>query len=91
MSDTISGFYFTDTKAKAVFATDGPKPQFLIDTPKFKVLVVGLEAGQQIPLHPGESAMYHFIEGTGLMTVGAETYEIRPGVTILRQPVQFGA
>ena len=83
MSDTISGFYFTDTKAKAVFATDGPKPQFLIDTPKFKALVVGLEAGQQIPLHPGEAAMYHFLEGTGLMTVGVETYEIKPGVTII--------
>ena len=53
MHDTTSEIYFIDTKAKAVFAKDGPKPQFLIDTPKFKTLVVGLEAGQQIPLHPG--------------------------------------
>ena len=49
MSDTTSQIYFTDTKAKAVFAADGPKPQFLIDTPQFKALVVGLEAGGQIP------------------------------------------
>jgi len=28
--------YFTDTKAKAVFLPNGPKPQFLIDTPNFK-------------------------------------------------------
>ena len=83
MPDTTSGIYFIDTKAKAVFATDGPKPQFLIDTPKFKTLVVGLEAGQQIPLHPGEAAMYHFLEGTGLMTVGKETFAIKPGVTII--------
>ena len=83
MFDTTSGIYFIDTKAKAVFATDGPKPQFLIDTPKFKTLVVGLEAGQQIPLHPGEAAMYHFLEGTGLMTVGEEVFELKPGVTIL--------
>ena len=83
MSDTTSQIYFTDTKAKAVFAADGPKPQFLIDTPNFKALVVGLEAGGQIPAHPGEAAMYHFLEGTGLMTVGDEAFEIKPGVTVV--------
>lgn len=83
MSDTTSQIYFADTKAKAVFAADGPKPQFLIDTPNFKALVVGLEAGGQIPAHPGEAAMYHFLEGTGLMTVGDEVFEIRQGVTIV--------
>jgi quercetin dioxygenase-like cupin family protein len=83
MPDTISKIYFTDTKARAVFAPDGPKPQFLFDTPGFKVLVVGLEAGQQIPLHPGEAAMYHFLEGSGLMTVDDETFAIQPGVTVI--------
>ncbi len=83
MSDTTSQIYFTDTKAKAVFAADDPKPQFLIDTPQFKALVVGLEAGGQIPVHPGEVAMYHFLEGTGLMTVGDEAFEIKPGVTVV--------
>jgi mannose-6-phosphate isomerase-like protein (cupin superfamily) len=83
MSDTNSQIYFVDVKEKAVFATDGPKPQFLIDTPQFKALVVGLEAGGQIPVHPGETAMYHFLEGTGLMTVGDESFEIKPGVTIV--------
>ena len=83
MSDTTSQIYFADTKAKAVFAADGPKPQFLIDTPNFKALVVGVEAGGQIPAHPGEAAMYHFLEGTGLMTVGDEAFEIKPGVTVV--------
>ncbi len=83
MFDTTSQIYFADTKAKAVFAADGPKPQFLIDTPNFKALVVGLEAGGQIPTHPGEAAMYHFLEGTGLMTVGDEAFEIKPGVTVV--------
>jgi mannose-6-phosphate isomerase-like protein (cupin superfamily) len=27
--------------------------------------------------------MYHFLEGTGLMTVGEETFEIKPGVTVV--------
>lgn len=75
--------YFQDTKSIAVFAVDGPKPQFLIQTPAFKALVVGLEAGQQIPVHPGEAAMYHFLEGEGLMTVDDETFAIKPGVTVV--------
>ena len=75
--------YFPDTKSKAVFAADGPKPQFLFETPNFKALVVGLNAGQQIPVHPGEAAMYHFLEGEGLMTVDDETFDIKPGVTII--------
>lgn len=83
MSDTVSEIYFPDTKARAVFAADGPKPQFLLDTPQFKVLVVGLEVGQQIPQHPGEPATYHFLEGEGQMTVGDETFAIKPGVTII--------
>ncbi len=75
--------YFTDTKSKAVFAADGPKPRFLFETPNFKTLVVGLNAGQQIPVHPGEAAMYHFLEGEGLMTVDDETFDIKPGVTVI--------
>jgi quercetin dioxygenase-like cupin family protein len=75
--------YFPETKLKAVFAADGPRPQFLIDTPKFKALVVGLEAGGQVPVHPGEAAMYHFLEGEGLMTVDGETFAIKPGVTVI--------
>lgn len=83
MPDTFSEIYFPDTSGQAVFAVGEPKPQFLIKVPQFKVLVVGLEAGQQIPLHPSEAAMYHFLEGEGLMTVGEETFAVRPGVTVI--------
>lgn len=83
MSDTVSEIYFQDVAELATFAADGPKPHFLIETSQFKALVVGLEAGQQIPLHPSKSAMYHFLSGEGLMTVGKETFAIRPGVTII--------
>ena len=83
MSGAISEMHFADTKARAVFAADGPAPQFLIDTPRFKALVVGLEAGQQVPLHSAEVALYHFLEGSGLMTVSDESFEIKPGVTVI--------
>ena len=83
MSDPTSQIYFVNVKEKAIFATDGPRPQFLIDAPQFKALVVGLEAGGKIPVHPGETAMYHFLEGTGIMSIGDESFEINPGVTVV--------
>lgn len=83
MTDTISQIYFADTKSKAVFSAEGPQPQFLIDTSHFKTLVVGLEAGSHIPAHPDQAAMYHFLEGTGLVTIGDEVFEIKPGVTVI--------
>ncbi len=85
MTDPISQIYFPNVKSKAVFAAKGskPNPQFLVDRPGFKALVAGLEAGAQIPLHPEEAAMYHFLEGEGLMTVDEQTFAIRPGVTLV--------
>lgn len=75
--------YTLDTKSIAVFSAAEPKPQFLLDTPAFKALVVGLEAGQKLPVHPGGVAMYHFLEGEGLMTVDEESFAIKPGATIV--------
>ena len=83
MPDAVSQLYFSDTKSKAIFAADGPQPQFLIDTPEFKTVVIGLEAGSHIPVHPDQAAMYHFLEGTGLMTIGEDVFEIKPGVTVV--------
>lgn len=83
MPDKLIKTYTMKTKNLAVFSNEGPKPHFLIDEPGFKTLVAGLEAGQQIPLHPAEPAMYHFLEGTGLMTVGDETFAVQPGVTVI--------
>jgi quercetin dioxygenase-like cupin family protein len=83
MPDTTqTSIYLADTRTQAVFAADGPHPNFFVDLPNFKALVVGLEAGGQIPLHPGEPAIYHFLEGSGLMTVEDETFAVHPGVTI---------
>jgi quercetin dioxygenase-like cupin family protein len=81
--EQMSNNYFPDIRTKAVFSTKGPKPQFLIETPQFKALVVGLEAGGQIPVHPGEAAAYHFLEGEGQMIVDEETFEVKPGVTVV--------
>lgn len=83
MSNVVSAIYIKDTKSQALFDSKGLKPHFLLENPGFKTLVVGLEAGQQIPLHPEEASMYYFLEGEGLMMVGDDVFAIQPGVTII--------
>lgn len=83
MPDTANTIFFSDTRSEAVFAADGPKPRFLLDAPGLKALVVGLEPGGRIPLHADGAALYHFLEGEGLMTVGDETFAVKPGVTVV--------
>lgn len=82
MSTATFEICYGSVKDRAVFAADGPKPQVLIASATFKAMVIGLEAGQQIPVHPEQAALYHFLEGDGLMTVAGETYRIGPGVTL---------
>lgn len=66
-----------------VFSPDGPQPQFLMGAEQFKVLMVGLEAGQRIPAHPEGLAMYHFLSGTGSMTVNGEALPVQAGDTVI--------
>ncbi|MEZ4667598.1 MAG: hypothetical protein R3E39_06730 [Anaerolineae bacterium] len=75
--------FYADTKAQAAFGEVGPQPRFLLDTEPFKVLVAGLEAGQQIPVHPESASMYHFLEGSGTMMVDDVHYEVQPGATVI--------
>lgn len=85
MTQTISkqATFYPDTKAQAVFGANGPQPQFLLDATNFKVLVGALEPGQQIPVHPEALAMYHFLTGTGTMTVDDAQYPITAGATVI--------
>jgi quercetin dioxygenase-like cupin family protein len=75
--------FYPDAKTQAVFGENGPQPQFLVDEANFKVILGGLEAGQQIPVHPEALALYHFLAGTGAMTVDDEQYPITPGATVI--------
>lgn len=66
-----------------VFTADGPKPQFLLDSAKFKVVLVGLEAGQKLPTHPAPEAVYHVLEGSGWMNVAGERIAVEAGVVVV--------
>jgi quercetin dioxygenase-like cupin family protein len=75
--------FYPKTEAEVVFGQTGPQPQFLLDSEHFKVVLVGLEAGQQIPMHPEAMAMYHFLAGNGVMTVNEQRYPVAPGATVI--------
>ncbi len=79
----MSQLFFPDWREKVVFSPDGVKPQVLLETNNFKVLIGGLEAGQQIPTHPEGAAVFHFLEGSGWMVAGEERFAVKPGVTIV--------
>ena len=78
--------FYADTEAQAVFRETGPQPQFLLDSEHFKVSLVGLQTGQQIPVHPEALVLYHFLEGKGTMTVDDREYPIGAGTTLIALP-----
>lgn len=75
--------FFADWRDRVIFSAPGPQPQVLHEDDKFKVVVAGLEAGGQIPVHPGSAGVYHFLEGTGQMTVDSESFAVKAGATLL--------
>lgn len=79
----IPAIFFPAVHELAVFDGDGPRPQFLLDTDKLKVIVAGLEADQQIPTHPESLAVYHFLAGEGVMTVDDEELAVTAGSTVI--------
>ncbi len=78
--------YYPQTVSLATFSPDGPQPQFLVDSSQLRVVLAGLEAGQEIPSHPEALAVYHFLEGRGDMFVNGETLPVGPGTTVVAPP-----
>lgn len=75
--------FYPDWHEKAVFSSEGPKPQVLAENEKLKVIIGSLEPGQKIPPHPEAQAVYHFLEGNGWMTVDGERYSVHTGATVI--------
>jgi len=55
----------------------------LHESPELKVVLVGLEVGQALPVHPGPSASFHFLDGQGVMVIDAEEVEVAAGATVV--------
>ncbi len=74
---------YPNWKEKVVYSNEGPQPQVLMVNEKVKFILAGLEPGQQIPEHAEAQAIYHFLEGTGWMTVDGERMAVSSGATIV--------
>lgn len=80
----MSQLLYPDLHAVVTFGPDGPQPQPLASSPKFKAVAVGLAPGQKIPLHPEDgSALFHIVEGTGWALVNDERLAVQPGATVI--------
>ena len=67
-----------DLNELAVFATEFA-PKILRARPGYKVPLICLEEGQEIPPHPSGTGVFYFISGTGVMTVDGAGREVGPG------------
>lgn len=79
----MAQLFFPDWRDHVVYSPEGPQPFVFVETDKFKVVVVGLEAGQKIPPHPEGAGLFHFLEGTGTVTVDDQEFSVKSGSTVV--------
>ena len=72
-----------DWRSTVTFSEDGPGVTLLHESPELKVVLVGLGVGQALPVHPGPSASFHFLDGEGVMVVGAKEVEVAAGASVV--------
>lgn len=59
------------------FSAEGPVKTDVLRSEKFNIVLVCLEAGQEIPPHPEPYAVYFVvIEGQGVFTTGDGSFEL---------------
>lgn len=79
METTMTGMW----QDFVVFGDNRPNPQTMFENDRVRVIIAGLKAGQQIPVHPEAAAVYHFLEGQGVMTVDDRQFPVQQGTVII--------
>ena len=74
---------YPDWKDLVVYAAEGMQPQVLVETAKYRSVIVGLAAGNSIPPHSEGPAIFHFLEGSGRVIVGQESLAVQAGATVI--------
>ncbi len=65
------------------FNDEGPAPKTLFEDATTRVILGALKAGQIIPVHPEEKAVYQFVEGKGVMTVNNKDIAVSQGSVVV--------
>lgn len=76
-----------DGLKEAQFSTDRPVTRLLYDAPEMRVVVFGLEAGQEIPPHTAPSrVLLHLLQGRGVFLTGKGEEPAYPGAFVVTEP-----
>jgi mannose-6-phosphate isomerase-like protein (cupin superfamily) len=71
-----------DWRSAVTFSEDGPGVTLLHESPELKVVLVARRRAGPAGSH-GPSALFHFLDGEGVMTVGTEAVEVAAGATVV--------
>lgn len=66
-------------KDAVTFSDEGPGVTPLHQSAALKVVLVGLEPGQQLPPHVGPTASFTILDGEGVMIIGDEEVAVAAG------------
>jgi quercetin dioxygenase-like cupin family protein len=72
-----------DWRTTVSFSSTAPDVTVLHESAELKVVLVGLEPGQALPVHPGPAAAFHFLYGAGVITVNGEQITVSAGATVV--------
>lgn len=75
-----------DWRGAVTFAPDAPSVTVLHESTDLKVVLVALNAGQQLPSHPGPAACFHILDGSGTVLVDDEQIAAPAGCTVIAPP-----
>lgn len=75
--------YEPDWQDVVTYSAPGPTPRLLVDEPELRVLVAGLEPGGRIPPHAGRRAVYHALDGDGVLHLDGEALPFRSGAIVV--------
>jgi quercetin dioxygenase-like cupin family protein len=70
-------------KEVVVYSESAPQPQILVEGEQYKAVIAGLKSGGKMPPHAEGPAIFHFLEGTGHMLVGEESFTVQAGATVV--------
>jgi quercetin dioxygenase-like cupin family protein len=74
---------FPDWKGIVIYAEDSLKPQALVVDGDQKAVIAGLQAGKSVPPHKEGLAVFHFLEGTGNVSIDDQSFDVQTGATIV--------
>ncbi len=70
-----------DVNARVGFAPEFA-PRILRVRPDYKVPLICMEPGQQIPAHPSGTGIFFIVSGKGVMTVEGKEIEVKAGTMV---------